>query len=431
MLRTHRCWASVLTVVGLAIASLCSAQDIASFDPQLDEHQALWLKAGEPVAAQAVQSGEEADLVIHAALDLPEIRPLLQRYSREHPGMLLHYVNRSALALEARYLAAPLTPRADLMISSAMGLQYRLANGGHARPLQAANLTGWPESSRWRNELFAMSFEPIVMVARRDALKRLADSEGLRDPRDALRSHRDLWHLLETRRELLRGRVITYDPRRSGSGFTYAVSDARQSPRYWTLVRAMGQADARLVTTTGAMLEALANGEVDIAYNLVGPYAISFARAHPELLVIVPEDYVLIQRRLAFVPRQAPHGDAGEAFLDWWLSLEGQQAVASDSDLGALHPEVSGDGSARDLRERLGNALRPIEIGPGLLATLDRLKQASFLSRWALEFRAPAPGPRSGSEPASESESEPDSESETRPAPETQATPASPATLDD
>ena len=427
MLRTHRCWAAVLTVVGLAIASLCSAQDTASFDPQLDEHQALWLKAGEPVAAQAVQSGEEADLVIHAALDLPEIRPLLQRYSREHPGMLLHYVNRSALALEARYLAAPLTPRADLMISSAMGLQYRLANGGHARPLQAANLTGWPESSRWRNELFAMSFEPIVMVARRDALKRLADSEGLRDPRDALRSHRDLWHLLETRRELLRGRVITYDPRRSGSGFTYAVSDARQSPRYWTLVRAMGQADARLVTTTGAMLEALANGEVDIAYNLVGPYAISFARAHPELLVIVPEDYVLIQRRLAFVPRQAPHGDAGEAFLDWWLSLEGQQAVANDSDLGALHPEVSGDGSARDLRERLGNALRPIEIGPGLLATLDRLKQASFLSRWALEFRAPAPGPRSGSEPASE----PDSESETRPAPETQATPASPATLDD
>lgn len=365
----------------------------AEFDPLLEEHQSLWLQGGQPVTPPAPDSDASlaADLTIHAALDLPEIRPLLLRYSRQHPERVLHYVNRSALGLEAQYLQAPLTPQADLMISSAMGLQYRLANQGHALALEAPNLTAWPANSRWRNELYAMSFEPIVMVARRDALKRLADLDGLRNPLDVLRSHRDFWHLLETRREQVRGRIISYDPRSSGSGFTYAVSDARQSPRYWTLVRAMGQADARLASTTGAMLEALASGEVDIAYNLVGPYAVTFARAHPELVVIVPEDYVLIQRRLAFIPQQAPHPEAGEAFLDWWLSLEGQQAVASDSQLGALHPEVRGKGSAQHMREQLGDALRPIEIGPGLLATLDRLKQASFLSRWVLEFEAPAP----------------------------------------
>ena len=125
---------------------------------------------------------------------------LLLRYSRQHPERVLHYVNRSALGLEAQYLQAPLTPQADLMISSAMGLQYRLANQGHALALEAPNLTAWPANSRWRNELYAMSFEPIVMVARRDALKRLADLDGLRNPLDVLRSHRDFWHLLEMRR---------------------------------------------------------------------------------------------------------------------------------------------------------------------------------------------------------------------------------------
>ncbi|TVU69300.1 ABC transporter substrate-binding protein [Cobetia crustatorum] len=395
----------VLLLSSLLLTQVASAADTyPGFDPQSDEHQTLWLRNGQPLkrldtTADSMRDGtatdanmsHRADLEIHAALDLPEIRPLLVRYSRKHPDLLMHYVNRSALSLEATYLKAPLKTRADLMISSAMGLQYRLANQGHARALDTPNLLAWPDNSRWRNELYAMSFEPIVMVARRDAMQRLADLDGLRNPRDVLRSHRDLWHLLETRRDVLRGRIITYDPRASGSGFTYAVSDARQSPRYWTLVRAMGQADARLVNTTGAMLEALAEGKVDIAYNLVGPYAVTFARTHPELEVIVPEDYVLIQRRLAFVPRQAPHPEAGEAFLDWWLSSEGQQRVANESELGALHPEVRGEGSAHDLRERLGDALRPIDIGPGLLATLDRLKQASFLSRWTLEFQAPPP----------------------------------------
>lgn len=379
--------------LAILVSPLSQAAPEATFDPLLEEHQSLWLQGGQPLTATMPDSDTlpAADLTIHAALDLPEIRPLLLHYSRQHPEQVLHYVNRSALGLEARYLEAPLTPMADLMISSAMGLQYRLANQGHALALDAPELAAWPANSRWRNELYAVSFEPIVMVARRDALERLAALDGLRNPLDVLRSHRDFWHLLETHREPLRGRIISYDPRRSGSGFTYAVSDARQSPRYWTLVRAMGQADARLASTTGAMLEALASGEVDIAYNLVGPYAVTFARAHPELVVIVPEDYVLIQRRLAFVPREAPHPEAGEAFLAWWLSLEGQRRVASDSQLGALHPEVSGEGSARHMREQLGDALRPIEIGPGLLATLDRLKQASFLSRWTLELQAPEP----------------------------------------
>lgn len=404
-------WLSSLLLASLTLTSAAYATEVQpDVDLQSDEHQTLWLRNGQPLnerktrvnvtdgdAASGMTSdaitatANSAELEIHAALDLPEIRSLLIRYSRKHPDLLIHYVNRSALLLEAQYLEAPLKTRADLMISSAMGLQYRLANQGHARALDAPHLAKWPDNSRWRNELYAVSFEPIVMVARRDAMKRLADLEGLRNPRDVLRSHRDLWHLLETRRDMLRGRIITYDPRTSGSGFTYAVSDARQSPRYWTLVRAMGQADARLVDTTGAMLKALAENKVDIAYNLVGPYAVTFARTHPELEVIVPEDYVLIQRRLAFVPRQAPHPEAGEAFLDWWLSPEGQQSVASESELGALHPEARGEGSAHDLRERLGDALRPIEIGPGLLATLDRLKQASFLSRWTLELQAPPP----------------------------------------
>ena len=44
-------------------------------------------------------------------------------------------------------------------------------------------------------------------------------------------------------------------------------------------------------------------------------------------------------------------------------------------------------GTAADLRKRLGEAIRPVQIGPGLLATLDTLKRQTLLEQWQQAFK--------------------------------------------
>ncbi|MEC9482660.1 MAG: substrate-binding domain-containing protein, partial [Halomonas sp.] len=204
-------------------------------------------------------------------------------------------------------------------------------------------------------------------------------------------SHDALLALLEREREALRGRVVTYDPRRSGAGYTYAVEEARLSPRYWELVAALGGVAADLVGTTQEMLDGLAEGRYLIGYNLLGSYAQGFVEDHPELEVVIPSDYALVMQRLAFLSRTAEHPEAARRFFDFLLSEQGQRIISEKTPLGAVHPALQGPGSASALRARLGEALRPIRLGPGLLATLDNLKREALLARWTREFRRGAP----------------------------------------
>lgn len=322
-------------------------------------------------------------LIVHGALDLPHVQPVLQDFHRRHPNIELHYRNFTTLELHRHFLDEE-EDKADLVISSAMPWQYRLANDGHAQPLRTPRADDWPDWARWRRELFGLTFEPIVIVYRRELAERFG----------AITSHADLLNLLESRHDALRGRVVTYDPARSGAGYTYAIEEVRLSPRYWDLVAALGGVDAELVGTTGEMLDGLAAGRYLIGYNLLGSYASDFVAAHSQLEMVIPRDYALVTQRLAFIPREAPHPEAARRLLDYLLSEAGQRVIGEQTSLGAVHPALEGPGTARELRTRLGDALRPIRLGPGLLATLDDLKREALLARWTREYQRWSGRPR-------------------------------------
>ncbi|SHF05317.1 iron(III) transport system substrate-binding protein [Modicisalibacter ilicicola DSM 19980] len=323
-------------------------------------------------------------LLIHGALDPPLIAPVLEDFHRRHPHIDLSYRNLTTLEIHRAFLSDGGETPPDVVMSSAMPWQYQLANHGYAQPLESQEAREWPAWAHWRHELFGITFEPVVIVYRKELAKRFG----------AVNDHGELLRLLERERDELRGRVVTYDPARSGAGYTYAVEEARLSPRYWALVAALGGVEADLVGTTGEMLDGLAKGRYLIGYNLLGSYAQAFSREHPELEVVVPDDYALVMQRLVFLSRSAGNPAPGQRFLDYLLSEAGQRVIGEHTPLGTVHPALEGPGSAQALRERLGEALRPIRLGPGLLATLDRLKREALLARWELEFRRGATSPR-------------------------------------
>ncbi|MDN3523811.1 ABC transporter substrate-binding protein [Halomonas sabkhae] len=343
---------------GLAILLLGGLSLIASADPEPGDTRQ-----------------QASTLTIQGALDEPHMQPLLDDFRQQHPSLQVHYRNRDTLPLYRDFLAAP--DEADVVISSAMPWQYRLANDGYAQPLHTPSAQQWPAWARWRQELFAFTFEPIVMVVHRKLLERYSRPDN----------HAELLALLRQQREPLTSRVVTYDPRLSGAGYTYAIEESRLSPRYWDLVAALGDVDTSLVATTGEMLEGLAAGRYWIGYNLLGSYARQIVATNPDLEMIIPDDYTLVIQRLAFMPRQAPHPENARRFLDYLISRRGQAVIAGETSLGAIHPDLSGPGTAQAWRTTHGDALRPLTIGPGLLATLDELKRQALLSRWQREFK--------------------------------------------
>jgi iron(III) transport system substrate-binding protein len=102
----------------------------------------------------------------------------------------------------------------DVVISSAMDLQLKLANDGFAARLDGIS---HPEWAQWRDSLFAFTIEPAAIVINNAAFADL--------PIPATRQ--DLIEVLRENSEKFMGKVGTYDVRQSGLGYLFATQDAR------------------------------------------------------------------------------------------------------------------------------------------------------------------------------------------------------------
>jgi iron(III) transport system substrate-binding protein len=56
--------------------------------------------------------------------------------------------------------------------------------------------------------------------------------------------------------------------------------------------------------------------------------------------------------------------------------------IANQANLFSIRPDVDGETSMVGLQQQLGDALKPIPIGAGLLVYLDQAKRLEFMKRW-------------------------------------------------
>ncbi|MBI5721453.1 MAG: ABC transporter substrate-binding protein [Burkholderiales bacterium] len=325
---------------------------------------------------------------VFATTDRPLVQALLEDFERRHPLLWVDYHELGSAELFERVQAAgdAGAEGPDVVWSSAMDLQIKLVNDGHAARHVSVHAARLPRWAVWKHEAYGTGPEPVGMVVRSE----LAPPAGLP------RTHAALAALLAAQGARLRGRIVTYDIARAGLGYLLAAQDLIANPRHWELVQALGRAAAAQHAESRSMLEQVAAGRALLAYNVLGSYAEPFVRRHPGLAMVYFEDYTLVATRVAFVARRAPNAAGGRLWLDHLLSVPGQQALARH---GGLHPiradaaEAGGSGPAGSPPGLLPGprptaALRPITLGPGLLAHLDQSKRAAILRRWAAAFAA-------------------------------------------
>jgi iron(III) transport system substrate-binding protein len=327
-----------------------------------------------PLRAEVVvfpaPEGGERELVIYSSLDSPLARPLIEAFQRQAPDVQVRYEDLLTGEIATRVIAETEAGQAtaDLVFSSAMDVTVKLANDGYAREAVVAGATGWPDWAAWRSMVFALTFEPAVIVYHRPSFP-----EGPPDTRAALID----W--LET---APKGSIGTYDIARSAVGYLFLMRDREHFADLWPLVRAMGRAGVQTYPTSQDMIDGVNSGKLQLGYNVLGSYAADQAARLPDIGLVLPRDYVVVVSRVALVPRAAARPDLGEAFLGFLMSREGQTVLAERLRLPAVSLEVRGKDSAAAMQEALGAKLRPVAVSPGLLAYLDAASRARVLAEW-------------------------------------------------
>lgn len=330
---------------------------------------------GQPATPAAVVAAaeKEAKLVVYSTTDSASAGPLLKDFAALHPNISVEYDDLNSTEVYNRFVseAAAGAGSADLLWSSAMDLQVKLASDGYAQEYASPEAAGLPPHSVWNSQAFGTTFEPIAFVYNKRLLK----------PEEVPQSHADLVKLLAANPDRFRGKLTSYDPERSGLGFLLITRDAKIDPSFAETEKAYGKVGVKLYTSTGAMMERIASGEHLIGFNMIGSYAVLRQKKSPALGIVYPKDYMLVMSRVALIPKAARHPNAAKVFLDYLLSARGQQVLA-DAALFAVRGDAQGEHTATALTKALGGSLKPIPVGPPLLEYLDPAKRIAFLKDW-------------------------------------------------
>jgi iron(III) transport system substrate-binding protein len=331
--------------------------------------------AGYPATYQKLIDGakKEGKLVIYGATDSKAAQPLIKDFNALYPGIVVEYNDMNSTEVYNRFIseAAAGGATADVLWSSAMDLQVKLAADGYAmayKSVEAPKIPGW---AMWNDMAYGTTFEPAAIVYN----KRLVT--GAEVPR----THADFAKLIAT--EKFRDKVTTYDIEKSGVGFMFMTQDSHDYPQFGALENAFGTARVRVQSSTGTMLERISSGENLIGYNVLGSYALVRAKTDPSLGVVLPKDYTLILSRVQFISKAAKNANAAKLWMDYLLSQRGQTVIANESKLYAIRADVKGETTSAELVHEIGaEHMRPLPVSPDLLQYLAPAKRMAFLKQW-------------------------------------------------
>jgi two-component system sensor histidine kinase TctE len=343
---------------------------------------ALFLLVGESVADESksrnelviyrAQSGQATTLLIHGTADISAMGPVIQGFQSEFRDVEVHYRLYQTVPLYQDAVSqSDEKSVADLLVSSAMDLQVKLANDGYVQPA-FINARGLPDWAIWRDQIFGFTLEPAVIMYNSDVLH----------PDEIPKSHQDLIRLLERSPDRFRGRVATYDIGVSGVGYMFATTESMLSANFWRLAHALGTVKAQLFCCTEDMIASLIRGDTFIAYDVLGSYALRHIRVQPNLRIVLPEDYVVAAARTVVIPRKATHPALAKKFVNYVLSETGQAIVAE-----AFGLSVTGLGIDREQMKTRYVADKPgvlsfPTLGLPALTYLDRIKREQFVKAW-------------------------------------------------
>ena len=321
--------------------------------------------------------GNEDALVIYGAAYLSEMKPLLDDFQRRNPDITVRYQAMSSNVLDA-HIRDQKPDQPDITISSVMDLQLRLVNDGYALPYQI-NVAGYgsqsgivPHWSQWRNELFGFSYEPAVIVF----------NESFLEGKEVPLSRVELLSFIRLHSDELMGKIGLFDIRDVGIGYLLWSFERAQTSNYGQFLELFNLHQARTFDSSASMLQALTDGDIAIAYNIMGSYANSWESKHKDVVIVAANDYTPVIIRTAFINKTTPRLEQAQAFIDYLFSYSGQKLMAKETNMPPVRTDIKSAKSAAVLREQFANQLKPLPLDVSLLIFSDQSKKSLVITEW-------------------------------------------------
>jgi iron(III) transport system substrate-binding protein len=325
--------------------------------------------------AQTIAAAKkEGKVVIYSALDTKAAQPLIKDFSALYPDIKVEYNDMNSTELYNRFIAEVASGQgsADVMWSSAMDLQVKLVDEGHATTYASPEMPKLPKWAVYKNQAYGTTYEPAVFIYN----KRLLTGDEI--PTD----HASFAKVMTTKADKLKGKVTTYDIEKSGVGFMFVVLDSKYFPAMADIEKGFGSTGYKVYSSTGNMLEKVSSGEHLLGYNVLGSYALVRSKKDPNLGVVLPKDYTLVLSRVMFIGKAAKNPNAAKLWTDYILSVRGQKLIGSDVELFSMREDVDAEYTAAKLNKQLGGAVKPIPVAAEITEYLDQKKRLDFLAKW-------------------------------------------------
>jgi len=300
------------------------------------------------------RTGSETLRVI-SSTDLSFFAPIIDDFLAVNPDLNVEYLVAGSSDIFDEFRRSP--NDFDLIISSAMDLQLKLVNDGYAHRTESI---GYPDWAQWRQSLFGFTLEPASIVINKSAFEDLPVPGSRQEMIEVLRANPDYF----------RGKLGTYDIRKSGLGYLFATQDARTSDTYWRLMEIMGSLSTRLYCCSGEMIEDLANGTIAISYNVLGSYATARRDLADKIETILPSDFPITMMRTALIAKNSPRIRSAILFLRYLTTARQIDPGLDSFLLPSLQPVSHNE--QRSI----------IALDPGLMIYLDRMKRQTFIKEW-------------------------------------------------
>jgi len=356
------------TIVGL-LASTCLAASCVGASAQS-------VPTGYPGGYSDIIAAakKEAKVTVYTSTDTAQGKGLLDAFRKAYPGIEIDWndlgTNNSYNRTISEAAANQVT--ADIVWTSAMDLQVNLVEKGLTAPIDSPEAAAIPAWAKYKGHAFGTSVEPAAIIYNKNLY-----------PADAVPNSRaDLIKVLQERKEALKGKVATFDPEKSGMGFLWSTNDVTQTKTFWDLAKAFGATQGKTYSSSGQMREKVISGEHTIAFNVIGSYALDWAKKNPAIGVAFQNEYTAAFSRVVIVTKGAPHANAARLFVDFMLSKPGQEAAASSGMPSVRTDVAAGTDNIESLKKVTGGNLQPIPLDGKLVEWLDPKKRSEFLGEW-------------------------------------------------
>jgi len=337
--------------------------------------------AGYPAnyAATVDAAKKEGKVVVYSTTDTASAKALIEDFKQLYPGIAVEYNDMNSTEVYNRFIAERAAgASADVVWSSSMDLQIKLANDGGALEYASPEVPQLPAWSVWKNQAYGTTYEPIAIVYN----KRLLTGDEIPQ------SHADLMRVFQQKNEKLKGKVTTYDIEKSGVGFMLITQDSKYMPNFAEFMKVLGTVQPRVQSSAGTMMERISSGENLLGFNIFNSYAVLRAKKDPSIGIVLPKDYTLVMSRVMFISKSAKQPNAAKLWLDYILSKRGQTIMANQAELGSTRTDVQGDMTAAGYQKQMGATLKPIPVSTELLGYLDQTKRLDFIKQWTTAMKA-------------------------------------------